>query len=1274
MSVRPLRGGVAAVLLGLALLLPARAALPAAASADPFAPSDVPSGTLTMVGPNLRVNAFARSGSTLYLGGAFTGVGYRAPNLVPVDAATGATHGLSAQLDPLNAGAAVAISAVAAAPDGGAYVAGPIAGADGVAQPRLLRLTAEGQIDTSFRPQLDVGSATDANKNVTALALGPASAAHPAGILYMSGPFRSVGGTAAGTLAAVDAQTGDRVATWAPPSVNGTVTKLVVGTRAVYAAGTFTTLANGVARRGLAAFALTDGSGTAWDPQVSGTTIPGTSTPLVVDLAVAGDVVYLGGQFTSVRGADDAPAARRYLAAVAATGTGGLLPSWDPRADKPVTALAVTPAAVYVGGVFAHLGNDGANRTRIGAVEPASGGGAGRALAWAPQVSPDPPQAIAISGDTAYVGLRSNYYDPANPGVYDGTSVAPSRVDGQLRCGVAALDADPAQAGALRAGWDAGLASTAGACTSPALVGLPTISVTGLAVAGDRVWMQGGSQVWTGSNGVLGTGSSAGFAASGEQDRQHLAAIDLSTDTLLPWAPRLGDPNRTADMARALAVSPDGATVYVGGTFAAVAAGGRSTPRANAAAFSSAGAGATLDWNPAPNNTVRALALSPAGDRVYLGGTFDQVGGQAHSRIARVLATGTGAPTAWYAFTTSGTVYDVAVSLDGNTVFTGGTFTRAGGVNLNGVAALNGTTGQAVAGWDAGLRPDANNATAVYSLAYTLVGPGPTPTPRLYLGGAFGPSPAAAVDPATGARVTAWAPAITSRGSAVSVSRVNADPSDGTAYLSGQFAAIGGQSRNGVASVGADGTLTGWDPARGTTSSLQEPSDPRPAGALLLPPAGGDPAGPSRVVLGGSFTTLSGHPRPAFALFASAAPPTPATPPTIAGSATPGATLTCAAGTFGGSPGTSTYTWLGGADGATVVATGATYVVGGGDLGSALRCRQTVTNAGGAATQTSLPRTVALLAPASDVAPSVDGDPWPGGTASCTTGLWRNGPESYTYRWLLDGVVLDGATGTTHDVGVAEQGHALQCEVTATNAGGASAPALSAPVVVTEAPPSSGGGPRITGDARVGGTLTCDPGSWSGARSFAYAWLRDGAELAGETAQTHAATSRDLGHALRCLVTVANQGGQVTVESDAVVVTPSPHSAAYERPAANGAGAVGGAGTAARRVDLRGVTWTGGTTITATIAAPAAGRTIVAVAPKGGGRALVRKSATARKHATLVVRIALGAAARAKIARAGAKGLKVTVTVTFTPKARGAAQHDRLTLTLHRVAAPKKHR
>jgi len=89
----------------------------------------------------------------------------------------------------------------------------------------------------------------------------------------------------------------------------------------------------------------------------------------VSDLVYAGDVVYVGGDFTSARGLDGRSYARNRLAAIDAR-TGGLL-SWAPSADGLVRTVAFSGGKVYVGGSFTAI--NGTARSRLASIDAATG-------------------------------------------------------------------------------------------------------------------------------------------------------------------------------------------------------------------------------------------------------------------------------------------------------------------------------------------------------------------------------------------------------------------------------------------------------------------------------------------------------------------------------------------------------------------------------------------------------------------------------------------------------------------------------------------------------------------------------------------------------------------------------------------------------------------------------------------------------------------------------------------------------------------------------------
>jgi hypothetical protein len=299
------------------------------------------------------------------------------------------------------------------------------------------------------------------------------------------------------------------------------------------------------------------------------------------------------------------------------------------------------------------------------------------------------------------------------------------------------------------------------------------------------------------------------------------------------------------------------------------------------------------------------------------------------------------------------------------------------------------------------------------------------------------------------------------------------------------------------------------------------------------------------------------------------------------------------------------------------------------------------------------------------VAPAVAGQPWAGGDATCTTGLWLNGAETYAYGWKLDGVPIAGADGQAHHVDPAEQGHALSCQVTASNSAGAAPAAESAAVTVTEAPPANLSSPLIAGDARVGATLTCDPGTWLGARSYSYLWMRDGTALDAQAGPTHVAISKDVGHELRCLVTARNFGGSAVALSAGVVAVPAPHTAGFARQQSSAGIAANASGASSARTDIRSVRLSGNTLVIR-VAVPAAGRVDLALATAGTKPAtLARHTSRPSRKATISIKLHLGRTALSRLRTAGKTGLKVAITATFRPRTGGAAQRDKTTVTLH---------
>jgi hypothetical protein len=85
--------------------------------------------------------------------------------------------------------------------------------------------------------------------------------------------------------------------------------------------------------------------------------------------------------------------------------------------------------------------------------------------------------------------------------------------------------------------------------------------------------------------------------------------------------------------------------------------------------------------------------------------------------------------------------------------------------------------------------------------------------------------------------------------------------------------------------------------------------------------------------------------------------------------------------------------------------------------------------------------------PFNTAAPSVSGTPKPGSLLSCASGSWTGEPElalavgwpltaPFSYQWLRDGAPIAGAVSPAYIVQTTDVGHALVCEVTASNVAG----------------------------------------------------------------------------------------------------------------------------------------------------------------------------------------------------------------------------------------------
>ncbi|HXJ71479.1 MAG TPA: immunoglobulin domain-containing protein, partial [Candidatus Dormibacteraeota bacterium] len=243
------------------------------------------------------------------------------------------------------------------------------------------------------------------------------------------------------------------------------------------------------------------------------------------------------------------------------------------------------------------------------------------------------------------------------------------------------------------------------------------------------------------------------------------------------------------------AIIPDDAGGwYIGGSFNEV--GGQ--PRGNLAHVFATGQ-LDPDFQPNPDGVVKTLALGD--DTLFVGGEFSRISGANRGGLAALDLTNR--LTLRWANGVNGGVSNLLVA--GDTVYVGGLFTQAGGATRTNLAALEVDSGVA--------RPWLTQIDgAVLSLAWG--------GDRLFVGGLFNRiggqlrNGLAALDVVSGVAITNWNPnpigdGPGGAGGKVTVLRALCD----TVYVGGSFTNLGGAPRVRAGAVDAvTGTATSWNP------------------------------------------------------------------------------------------------------------------------------------------------------------------------------------------------------------------------------------------------------------------------------------------------------------------------------------------------------------------------------------------------------------------------------------------------------------------------------
>ena len=232
---------------------------------------------------------------------------------------------------------------------------------------------------------------------------------------------------------------------------------------------------------------------------------------------------------------------------------------------------------------------------------------------------------------------------------------------------------------------------------------LPTVQIDGV------VWNQlvVGNTVFVG--GRFSNARPAGAApGTNLTPRSNFLAYDIRTGELITTT----TPSFNAQV-RSIAVSPDGSRLYVGGDFTSV----DGIRRDRLAAFELPSMRLVGTFLPPVGYHVYALAVSPNNATLYVGGNFNAVGSQVRNKLA-AFRTSDGALLSWAPNAQGGLVATMVVSPDGGRLVVGGKFTSMNG-SANpgyGMASLDAVSGASLPWAVNGLIRNGQDNSAISSL------------------------------------------------------------------------------------------------------------------------------------------------------------------------------------------------------------------------------------------------------------------------------------------------------------------------------------------------------------------------------------------------------------------------------------------------------------------------------------------------------------------------------------------------------------------------------
>ncbi len=647
---------------------------------DALAASPTPIILPSNVGASDAVYTIANDGDISYLGGYFEFLGVPTVYLGQFSSTTGAKQSFFPQPNRVVAG-------VVSDRNGGYYVAGSFTSIGGDSTRRyLVHILSDGTIDTNFNPS--------PNNTARTLALS-----HDGTTLYVSGQFTSIGGASRNRLAALNATTGAARAfdiNLTQPFITFFDFKLSDDDSIIYVAGNFTAVNDNVPRNRLAAFTTSNGTVTAFDPDLNG---PVAS----IELSSDGSIIYAGGSFTAINGLTS----QAYLAAFDTSD--GTATSFNPVLDQEVMSLDLSDDGntLFAGGRFTDV-NSGTTRNKIAAFNTTNG----TATSFNPNINVGfYATSIKLSSDESILYAAGNF-DEVNGGTVRNNFAAFNTSNSA----VTSLDIAPDETSAILLSDDGSRINLWGSFIITSSVRRQSIGAinnqTG-EILDFNPNIVGNNTVWS----IFLSPDKNTIYAAGEFNsvnsgttRNHMAAFDK--DGVVTSF----DPNFDSDVYSA-AISSDGNTIYAGGNFLNVNGG---TTRNHLAAVSASNGNAT-SFNPDVDGYIQTILLSPDDSTLYFGGDFSNINTSTPRNNLASVSTSTGVATNFDP-NVDNDVWSLALA--NNVLYAGGDFSTVnGGTTRNYLAGFNASDGSATS-----FDPDPDST--VLALTYSN-------TNTLYAGGFF---------------------------------------------------------------------------------------------------------------------------------------------------------------------------------------------------------------------------------------------------------------------------------------------------------------------------------------------------------------------------------------------------------------------------------------------------------------------------------------------------------------------------------------------------------